>query len=201
MPALPVRLFSPQTFCRQFSTSPNAHLHVNADFSSFSWLGHSKRIQYDHINNLPFMFTAPSSTNMKCFLSSANPLFRTQCENICCSNNKDNINNFLNKDICEPCDCEATIDTTKNDLKTKSNIIKTATNIIASHTNTINNGDSSDKYSFTETNLTPIKPTTAPNIKVTKCRNKNKKIIKNKTSSSDKSSDPIDLTTYHEKDI
>ena len=94
VPAIPVSLFSPQTFFRQFSTSANAHLHVNTDFSSLSWLGHSKLIQYDHVNSLPFMFTAPSSKNMKCFLSSANSLFRTQCENIFCSNNKDNINTF-----------------------------------------------------------------------------------------------------------
>ena len=45
VPAIPVRLFSPQTFCRQYSTSANAHLYVNADYSSLSWLGHSKRIQ------------------------------------------------------------------------------------------------------------------------------------------------------------
>ena len=44
VPELPVRLFSPKTFCRQFSTSANAHLHVTADFSSLSWIGHSKPI-------------------------------------------------------------------------------------------------------------------------------------------------------------
>ena len=69
VPDIPVRLFSPKTFCRQFSASARAHLHVNAQISSLSWLGHSKKIQYDHKNNLPFMFTAPSSKNMKCFLS------------------------------------------------------------------------------------------------------------------------------------
>ena len=85
VPAIPVRLFSPQTFCRQYSTSANAHLYVNADYSSLSWLDHTKRIQYDQLNNLPFMFTAPSSNNMKCFLSSANSPFGRQCENNSCS--------------------------------------------------------------------------------------------------------------------
>ena len=83
----------------------------------------------------------------------------------------------------------------------KAQSIKTATNISASHTNTINNGDSSDKSSVTETNLTPIKPKKAPNIKVTRCRNNKNKNKQNETSSTDKSSDPIDLTTYYEKTI
>ena len=71
------------------------------------------------------MFTAPSSKNMKCFLSTKNSLFSTQCKNNCCSNNKDNINTFLNTDKCYPCDCDATIETNNNivtDKQTKKNI-------------------------------------------------------------------------------
>ena len=105
---------------------------MNAEYSSLSWLGHRKRIQYDQMNNLPFMFTAPSSTNMKYFLSSANPLFKTQCEDICCSNNKDTFNTLLNNNVCGSCDCETTIKTNKiNHNKTNINktVPKTSTKI------------------------------------------------------------------------
>ena len=93
-----------------------------------------------------------------------------------------------------------TIETTKNDNKTKSKIITKATNISKSLNKkiTIKNNDISDKSTFTENNIIPIVTTKATNNNVNKCCNKKNKNYKNKTSINYKSSNTIDLTNYHE---
>ena len=118
---------------------------------------------------------------MKCFLLSAKPLFKTQCDKICCCNNRDTFNTLFKNNVCGSCDCETIVNTDKiNNNKTniKENAPKISIRIPNVSTIDLENESISTNKNNKSKNL----------CKKHKSKNKN---------SSAKLSHPIDLNTYH----